>query len=100
MAQPPTTASSGDEAKKPAKRKERAETKRDNQPSTDQAQRSCPNYSANEIPALLNRADKEKGAGQYGDAIHAYDVVLCLDPGNVRARQGRHSAKLSMGEQD
>jgi len=99
VARPATTAAGADLRKKPAKRKESADIKQNPQ-STDQGARSCSSYAPNEVPYLLAQADKEAGAGQYSEAIHAYDVVLCLDPGNVRAKQGKHRAKLSIGEQD
>lgn len=95
-AQPVTTAVSAAGPKKVPKRRESADSKTQNAQSTDQT--SCFGYSRNEVEVLLDRADNEKGSGKYENALHAYNVVLCLDPTNVRAQQGKRQVQLSVRE--
>jgi hypothetical protein len=55
-------------------------------------------FSFAEIPALLKRADQAAGSGDYSEARREYNVVLRMDPGNLRAKTGLHKIELSENE--
>jgi predicted Ser/Thr protein kinase len=48
----------------------------------------------------LARAEKHLAAGEYREAIQAYEGVLSRDPGNVRAQAGRSSALAHLGREE
>lgn len=98
IAQPAKAAVSANVPKKPPKRKGSVDSKTQNAQTTDQASTSCFGYSRSEVETLLDRADNDKGLGKYVDAVHAYNVVLCLEPTNVRALQGKRQVELSVRE--
>ena len=61
---------------------------------------SAEGYFYSDIPYLLIKADHDAGSGKYSEARHEYQVVLRLDSGNARAKQGLHRLELSAKEPD
>jgi hypothetical protein len=61
-------------------------------PPTSQAvkrsTKTCPGFFSNDTPYLLAQAERDAGSGKYSEASHAYQLVLCLDPGNTSAKAG------------
>lgn len=55
-------------------------------------------FTIKDVPGLLRKADRDSGAGKYGDARDEYDIVLTLAPGNADAQQGMRKLVLKMGE--
>ena len=49
-------------------------------------------YTAEQLQAILDKADALTSNGKYDDAIRNYNVVLASDPGNARARAGKERA--------
>ena len=49
-------------------------------------------YTAEQLQAILDKADALSANGKYDDAIRNYNVVLASDPGNARARAGKERA--------
>jgi hypothetical protein len=64
----------------------------DSQPVAQPANK-CWGYFRNDIPDLFKKADRDAGVGKYSEALYAYAVVLCLDPGNARAKAGQQKVK-------
>jgi hypothetical protein len=52
-------------------------------------------FSAQQIPILLRKAEEDAGAGDYGKARREYNIVLQLDPNNATAKQGLRRLDLS-----
>jgi hypothetical protein len=52
-------------------------------------------FSAQQIPSLLRKAEKDAGAGDYGKARREYNIVLQLDPNNATAKEGLRRLDLS-----
>ena len=53
-------------------------------------------YTADQLKAILDRADKLTANGKYEEAIRSYNVVLAADPGNSRAKEGKERAVTNM----
>lgn len=54
-------------------------------------------FNAGDIPALLARADRLAGTGDYPKAISLYQAVLRVDPRNQGAREGIRRAREAQG---
>jgi hypothetical protein len=52
-------------------------------------------FSAQQIPVLLRKAEEDAGAGDYGKARREYNIVLQLDPNNAIAKRGLRRLDLS-----
>jgi hypothetical protein len=55
-------------------------------------------FSARDIPVLLQMAQSALGSGKYDDAEREYKVILQLQPGNPDATQGLHKLSLIRNE--
>ena len=55
-------------------------------------------FTSKQVPQLLNKAERDAGAGNYDGAKREYEIVLKLQPGNAAAREGLHKLNLKIGE--
>jgi hypothetical protein len=70
----------------------------DDAPASRPAESDGPHggYTAEQLRAILDKADKLTANGKYDEAIRNYDVVLAADPANGRARSGKQRAVTNM----
>lgn len=64
-------------------------------PPADKPIKSSGGYTAEQLKAILDKADSLTANGKYDDAIRNYRVVLASDPGNARARAGLERANTN-----
>lgn len=64
-------------------------------PPADKPLKGGGGYTAEQLKAILDKADNLTANGKYDDAIRNYKVVLSSDPGNGRARAGLERANTN-----
>jgi hypothetical protein len=52
-------------------------------------------FTTTDVPALLARATRFSGDGNFEEAIREYNIVLGIEPNNAQAREGLNRARLN-----
>jgi hypothetical protein len=93
---PPTRRVADAEPKPTAKTRGRAVDDAASAPKSADSEGPHGGFTADQLKAILDKADKLTANGKYEEAIRNYNVVLAADPANGRAKAGKERAVTNM----